>query len=71
MAIMFTGLATIGILAGSLASLFHLDDRAESAEEKTDSGEPRPLHEELAALRSELRGVDRRLGQLADRVQER
>jgi voltage-gated potassium channel len=71
MAIMFTGLATIGILAGSLASLFHLDDQAESAEEKTDSGEPRPLHEELAALRSELRGVDRRLGQLADRVQER
>ena len=33
MAIMFTGVATIGILAGSLASLFHLGDEDEAAEE--------------------------------------
>jgi voltage-gated potassium channel len=68
-AIMFTGVATIGILAGSLASLFRLDVQEEDAEE-AKSGAARPLHEELAALRSELREVDRRLGRLADRVQE-
>jgi voltage-gated potassium channel len=68
-AIMFTGVATIGILAGSLASLFHLGDQDEPAGE-AEPGEAAPLREEIAALRSELREVDRRLGQLADRVQE-
>ena len=68
-AIMFTGVATIGILAGSLASLFHVGDVDEAARE-AEPGEAGTLHEELAALRSELREVDRRLGRLADRVQE-
>lgn len=67
MAIMFTGVATIGILAGSLASLFHLDEQ--NADE-AEAGVARPLHEELAALRSELQDVDRRLGLLADRAQQ-
>jgi voltage-gated potassium channel len=68
MAIMFTGVATIGILAGSLASLFHLDEQKAGAEE-AETGAERPLHEELAALRSDLHEVDRRLARLADRAQ--
>jgi voltage-gated potassium channel len=64
MAIMFTGVATIGILAGSLASLFHLGDEAEAAEEH----EPGSLQEELAALRAEVQEVDRRLAALAARA---
>jgi hypothetical protein len=50
---MFTG---IGVLAGSLAELFHLDET--------------PLHAELAALRVELQAVERRLGDLAERARE-
>jgi hypothetical protein len=67
MAIMFTGVATIGILAGSLASLFHLDTEQDDNEEAKAG--PQPMNEELAALRSQLQAVDRRLGQLADRAQ--
>jgi voltage-gated potassium channel len=66
-AIMFTGVATIGILAGSLASLFHLDEqKAEPAE--APAGEPAPLHEELATLREDLRHLEQRLGRLAERA---
>jgi hypothetical protein len=62
-----TGVATIGILPGSLASLFHLEGAADEAEE-AQAGEERPLHEELAGLRAELQEVDRRLGAVADRA---
>jgi voltage-gated potassium channel len=65
-AIMFTGIATIGILAGSLASLFHLDEPEPDGE--GPDGEVGPLSEEVAALRAELREVDRRLGLLAERA---
>ena len=68
MAIMFTGVATIGILAGSLASLFHLDEQKPEEAEDSKPGEPRPLHEELATLQAELHRLDRRLGELAERA---
>ena len=68
-AIMFTGVATIGILAGSLASLFHMDGPEQEAD-GTQAGDQRPLHEELATLRAELQEVDRRLGRLADRAEQ-
>lgn len=68
MAIMFTGVATIGILAGSLASLFHLDEQTAEAEESARA-EPRPLHVELAALREDLQDLEQRLGRLAERAQ--
>jgi len=64
-AIMFTGVATIGILAGSLASLFRLGDQ-DAGQAIGEAGGS--LSEELAALRGELQAVDRRLGELADRA---
>ena len=69
-AIMFTGIATIGILAGSLASLFHLGEQDADGEEGAQPASAQPLREEVEALRSELRAVDRRLGMLADRAQQ-
>src|SRR5262249_17026898 len=47
-AIMFTGVAVLGVLAGSLAALFHLDA---SSDAKPDAGDAqRPVYEEMAAL---------------------
>ncbi|HTZ06605.1 MAG TPA: ion transporter [Gaiellaceae bacterium] len=60
-AIMLTGVAVLGILAGSLASLFHLDRSPEKATDAT------PLDEEIAAIRAQLQAADRRLGELAER----
>jgi hypothetical protein len=60
--------ATIGILAGSLASLFHLDEQ-KPAPQKPESGEPRPPNEELAALRDDVQELERPLGRLADRAE--
>ena len=66
-AVMLTGVAVLGVLAGSLASLFNLDQPAEAeAEAKTDGAAARPVHEELAALQTQLRAVEARLGQLAE-----
>jgi voltage-gated potassium channel len=72
-AIMFTGIAVLGVLAGSLSALFRIeeasddatDSEASSAAESTDS---RPVHAELAALRTQLQAVDRRLGELAEQA---
>jgi voltage-gated potassium channel len=68
-AIMFTGVAVLGVLAGSLASLFHLEPSGADADRPVADGpaEPVPLHEELAALRDQLRAVEARLGELAER----
>jgi len=60
-AIMLTGVAVLGILAGSLASLFHLD---QSQEKRADAT---PVEEEIAAIRAQLQAADRRLGELAQR----
>jgi voltage-gated potassium channel len=65
-AIMFTGVAVLGVLAGSLAALFHLDSTADATPDAGDT--PRPVHEEMAALQAELRALDDRLGALAERA---
>jgi voltage-gated potassium channel len=64
-AIMFTGVATIGILAGSLASVFGLG--GEAPERETDASTP-GLHEELAALQGQLKAVETSLGEVAERA---
>ncbi len=68
-AIMFTGIGVLGVLAGSLASLFNLEERSDNtrapASEPTRSAEARPLHAELVALQAQLQSVERRLGELA------
>jgi voltage-gated potassium channel len=72
-AIMFTGVAVLGVLAGSLASLFGL--ATPTATPSPDEPEPRSsirtdqspsLQEELATLRAHLVTVERRLGELPD-----
>ena len=73
-AIMFTGVAVLGVLAGSLASLFGIGGPtptpAPTVESQTKAevtpGEPRPLQEELAALRTQLITVEQRLAELPD-----
>lgn len=61
-AIMFTGIAVLGVLAGSLASLFRIDD--------TRAKEEQPLPAEILALQAQLRAMDQRLGELAARLRE-
>jgi voltage-gated potassium channel len=66
-AIMFTGIAVLGVLAGSLADLFKLGpDEEASAEPPAPGGGD--LHDELNALRVELRALDARLGEVAERA---
>jgi voltage-gated potassium channel len=68
-AIMFTGVAVLGVLAGSLADLFKLsgadEDRKAAAAEAADGA---PVHEQLAALRTRLRSLEEDLGTIADRA---
>lgn len=64
-AIMFTGIAVLGVLAGSLAALFRLDEGDTDVADATGDGslhaELGALREELAALREELRVTNERL----------
>jgi voltage-gated potassium channel len=64
-AIMITGVAVLGVLAGSLSSLFNLEppSEQENGDGATDPGYSVPA--ELAMLQAQLREVERRLGQLA------
>jgi voltage-gated potassium channel len=62
-AIMFTGVAVLGVLAGSLAEVFHLSGQDAPAEKPSGT-----LADEIAALQSELAGVEERLGTLAARA---
>jgi voltage-gated potassium channel len=62
-AIMFTGVAVLGVLAGSLADLFKL-----GGTEPTTAAPDAPLHEQLAALRAELQALEGRLGEAAERA---
>ena len=66
MAIMFTGVGVLGVLAGSLAELFHLDQEPSVTAPAT--GAPSPLHAELTALRGELQALELRLGDLVERT---
>src|SRR3954451_7430102 len=66
-AIMFTGVGVLGVLAGSLAELFHLDQSPDPA---PATATPPPLHAELAALRGDLEAIQLRLGDLLERTRE-
>jgi voltage-gated potassium channel len=75
MAIMFTGVAVLGVLAGSLASLFGIGsspaEPAPSAQPEpagAPGGEARAIHDELAALSAQLHTIEQALGELAERV---
>jgi voltage-gated potassium channel len=77
-AIMFTGIAVLGVLAGSLASLFNLEQSPADAPARTGSaesaeGEPMSaaIQDELATLRAQLMVVEAGLGQLAERIRAR
>jgi len=70
-AIMFTGVAVLGVLAGSLASLFRITETADEQAAAATPGTPEtapPLHQELVALRSQLQAIESRLGDAADRA---
>jgi voltage-gated potassium channel len=60
-AIMLSGISVLGILAGSLASLFRLDRAA-----RPEPPAPGTLHAELEVLRAQVRTVEARLGELAE-----
>ena len=62
-AIMFTGIAVLGVLAGSLASLFKLteDDAAAAEARAEDPSAGGSLHEQLASLGAQVDEVQRRL----------
>lgn len=70
-AIMFTGLAVLGVLAGSLANLFHLDRGDDESEARDHAPEASaPLHEQLAALGRDLQQMQVRLADIAARVRD-
>ena len=70
--IMFTGIAVLGVLSGSLASLFNLEQRSGDRDSQAGApGEPggaQPVHAELAALQAQLQAIQGRLGELAERT---
>jgi hypothetical protein len=63
---MFTGVAVLGVLAGSMAELFHLDKSADK--KPAETGATTSLAHELASLQEELAEVNRRLGALSERA---
>ena len=69
-AIMFTGIGVLGVLAGSLASLFGLEQSSEDEATKTSAptepADGQPVHAQLAALQTQLQAVQCRLGELAE-----
>jgi voltage-gated potassium channel len=71
-AIMITGIAVLGVFAGSLSALFHLEDASEEARAKraapTESGSAPSVAHELAALQAELQAVEGRLSEVANLV---
>lgn len=70
-AIMFTGIAVLGVLAGSLASMFKLTDEADppgpGPEDPADTGS---VHDQLAALGAQLDEVQRRLAEITASVRD-
>jgi voltage-gated potassium channel len=72
-AIMFTGIAVLGVLAGSLASLFGIGlstagETAEPQPGQDDMSSSRSVADELAVLRAQLLVVEQGLGELAGRM---
>jgi voltage-gated potassium channel len=70
-AIMITGVAVLGVLAGSLASLFNLEPVSQPKQGDDAADAQRSVPAELAMLQAQLREVERRLGQLAELVSTR
>jgi len=62
---MFTGVAVLGVLAGSLADLFKIGG---DQIERPAAGPEAPVHEELASVQSELQRLETRLGDIVERV---
>lgn len=72
-AIMFTGVAVLGVLAGSLASLFGVTEKDEDAAstppaQAADGGTWASVEDELAILRSQLAVLEHGLGELAAHI---
>lgn len=71
-AIMFTGIAVLGVLAGSLADLFHLQEPAADAKANdpasTGASPRQPVGAELAKLQAQLQAVEIRLRELAELI---
>jgi voltage-gated potassium channel len=69
-AIMVTGIAVLGVLAGSLASFFKLSPAEEAAERAADGEQPAVMDvaSEVAALRSQIQLLDARLEQLLQQL---
>jgi voltage-gated potassium channel len=68
-AIMLTGIAVLGVLAGSLSALFGLQEPSQQASTEDATAteqDAQPIHAELAALQAQLRSIEHRLGALAD-----
>jgi voltage-gated potassium channel len=70
-AIMITGIAVLGVLAGSLASLFNLEPAPEDEHGDGEADAERSIPAELALLQAQLREVESRLGRLADAISTR
>jgi len=79
-AIMFTGVAVLGVLAGSLASLFGVEAKTDPADEpqagspepiETEVGHALPVNEELAALRVQLVTIEQTLRTQLATVEQR
>jgi voltage-gated potassium channel len=73
-AIMFTGIAVLGVLAGSLASLFNLEEASQGQPADATGSERTTEHSvpvELAAVQAQLQAVERRLGELAALISAR
>jgi voltage-gated potassium channel len=67
--IMLTGIAVLGVLAGSLSALFGFQEAPEQARTEDESPAAQgaqPIHEELTALQARLGYIEHRLGALAD-----
>jgi voltage-gated potassium channel len=70
-AIMFTGVAVLGVLAGSLASLFGIGsstEEASSPEPDAVAEGPATFEVEVAALRAQLVAVEQGLGELGEQI---
>jgi hypothetical protein len=69
---MFTGIAVLGVLAGSLADLFHLQEPAADAKANdpasTGASPGQPVGAELAKLQAQLQAVEIRLRELAELI---
>lgn len=61
-AIMFTGIGVLGILAGSLASLFRLGDKEQ------EEAEDAPPQASITVVQAQLAEIERRLGELTELV---